>query len=271
MFQLISDGDHRHQQPQYRSTGDEYGDNATSFLVAAGAAAANNLSLDYGASDDEYEMSSCYECIIVPVIFCVVIVSGCVGNLLVLVVVVRNREQFTSTTNLFIVNLAVADLFFLIFCVPFHAIIYTTSEGWPFGDALCKLVHFVQFASMTASVYTLVAMSLDRFLAVGYPLRTKHLRTPPYALVVAVAVWTASAVLASPWSVLYKVIDYETIPVCSDDWRSVGRQHRPTGYLILFIVGYAIPLSSIGVLSALTVRQLCPLLLQCLVIVVIEL
>ena len=57
---------------------------------------------DYGAS------SSCcnvgYERIIVPFIFCVVIAFGCVGNILVIVVVIRNREQYASTTNIFIVN-----------------------------------------------------------------------------------------------------------------------------------------------------------------------
>lgn len=271
-FQLLSDVEHRLGQPN--DDDDDADGNATAFLVGVNSLAAAAASTAGNASwlnDDEYggePTADCcelgYERIIVPVIFCIVVVSGCIGNLLVLVVVVRNREQFTSTTNLFIVNLAVADLFFLVFCVPFHAVIYT-AVGWPFGDAVCKLVHFVQFASMTASVYTLVAMSIDRFLAVGYPLRTKHLRTPPCALFVAVAVWTVSALLAAPWSVVYTAIEYPsmsedgtvgTTAYCADDWSWVGRDNRPTAYLVLFVVAYAIPLSCIGVLSALTVRQL---------------
>ena len=201
-----------------------------------------------------------YERIIVPLIFCVVILFGCVGNILVVVVVVRNREQYASTTNIFIVNLAVADLAFLVFCVPFHAVIYTLPDTWPFGDVMCKLVHGVQFASMAASIYTMVAMSLDRFLAVGYPLRTKHLRRPPAALAVVVGVWTASLLLAAPWIAVYTVREYELpgfsqFSVCADDWAAFG-WHRPAGFLVLFVVDYAVPVASIGALSALTVVRL---------------
>ena len=217
-----------------------------------------------GFNDTEYSSYGCcnpgYERIIVPLIFCAVIAFGCVGNVLVIVVVIRNREQYTSTTNIFIVNLAIADLAFLIFCVPFHAVIYTSSETWPFGNIMCKLVHGVQFTSMAASIYTLVAMSLDRFLAVGYPLRTKHLRQPPAALAVVVGVWTASLLLAAPWIVVYTVRQYDLpgfLPflVCADDWATFG-WHRPTGFLVLFVVNYAVPMASIGVLSALTVSRL---------------
>jgi len=217
----------------------------------------------YDTEYSDYSDGCCnvgYERIIVPLIFCVVIVFGCVGNILVIVVVIRNREQYASTTNIFIVNLAVADLAFLVFCVPFHAVIYTSPDTWPFGNIVCKVVHGVQFASMAASIYTLVAMSLDRFLAVGYPLRTKHLRQPPAALAVVVGVWTVSLLLAAPWIAVYTVRQYELpgfspFSVCADDWAMFG-WHRPTGFLVLFIVDYAVPMASIGALSALTISRL---------------
>jgi len=223
---------------------------------------------DSGSYDTEYtsygdEDGCCnigYERIIVPLIFCVVIVFGCIGNILVIVVVIRNREQYASTTNIFIVNLGVADLAFLVFCVPFHAVIYTSPDTWPFGNVVCKVVHGVQFASMAASIYTLVAMSLDRFLAVGYPLTTKHLRQPPAALAVVIGVWTASLLRATPWIAVYTVRQYELpgfspFSVCADDWAMFG-WHRPTGFLILFVVDYAVPVAAIGALSALTVSRL---------------
>ena len=214
----------------------------------------------YGNGNSDGCCNTGYERIIVPLIFCVIIVFGCIGNILVIVVVVRNREQYASTTNIFIVNLAVADLAFLVFCVPFHAVIYTSPDTWPFGNVVCKVVHGVQFASMAASIYTMVAMSLDRFLAVGYPLRTKHLRQPPAALAVVVGVWTTSALLAAPWIAVYTVREYELpgfspISVCADDWAMFG-WHRPTGFLVLFVVDYAVPVASIGALSALTVSRL---------------
>lgn len=44
-----------------------------------------------------------------------------------------------STTNLLIINLAAADILFVIFCVPFTATDYIFPE-WPFGDYWCKYV-----------------------------------------------------------------------------------------------------------------------------------
>ena len=137
-----------------------------------------------------------------------IIVVGSVGNSLVIAVVFKNSSQFTSTTNTFIVNLALADLSFLLFCVPFHAFILTNGN-WIFGQCFCAIVHFFQYASMTASVWTLVAVSLDRFLAVAYPLQTKHLRKPKIALFCCVVIWLFSFVISSPTLFVFKVPIYE--------------------------------------------------------------
>lgn len=199
------------------------------------------------------------ERVIVIVLYALVILTGCPGNALVIVAVLKNRDQFRNTTNLFVLNLSVADLLFLVFCVPFHVVIYTTSD-WPFGESVCRLIHLVQYLSMVASIFTLVAMSVDRFMAVGYPIRTKHLRTPSVALAVSVGIWVASLAIASPWPVVYTVRTYDDlgpdpVEVCADDWGDF-RALRPFYFLSLFFVSYALPLIAISVLSVLMLRQL---------------
>ena len=194
---------------------------------------------------------------LVPLLFSVIVLGGCVGNILVLIVVLKNKDHYRNTTNLFIVNLAIADLLYLVFCAPFHSIIYTV-PSWPFGEFTCKFVHLVQYSSMVASVLTLVAMSADRFLAVGYPLLTKHVRTPCVALSVSLAIWVVSLAMAAPWPVYYTVkvyTDHGNISVCADDWGE-SKQHRSTYFLILFLLGYVIPLTAIMILSSLMVKQL---------------
>lgn len=86
-----------------------------------------------------------------------------------------------STTNLLIINLAVADLLFVIFCVPFTATDYILPM-WPFGDLWCKFVQYMIVVTCHASVYTLVLMSLDRFLAVVHPITSMSIRTEKNAL-----------------------------------------------------------------------------------------
>ncbi len=200
------------------------------------------------------------EAVIVPIIFSLMVVLGGIGNILVMLVVIRNKHQYKNTTNLFILNLAAADLLFLVFCVPFHAVIYTVQHGWPFGQFMCKFVHLVQYSSMIASILTLVTMSFDRYLAVGYPLRTKHMRTPRKALWTTLCIWVVAIGSAIPWPVFYTIRTYRNlgpgeVVVCADDWGTAIRS-RPTYFLLLFIFGYAIPLVAITILSILMVRQL---------------
>jgi allatostatin receptor len=89
--------------------------------------------------------------------------------MLQVVLVVAANQQMRSTTNLLIINLAMADLLFIVFCVPFTATDYVL-PFWPFGDAWCKIVQYLIVVTAYASVYTLVLMSLDRFLAVVHPI-----------------------------------------------------------------------------------------------------
>ena len=199
------------------------------------------------------------ERVIVPVIFTIVVILGCVGNSLVIVVVLKNKDYFRNTTNLFILNLSVADLLFLTFCVPFHAVIYTTMD-WPFGEFMCKFVHLIQYSSMVTSIFTLVAMSFDRYLAVVYALETKHVRTPCIALVTSVIIWVVSFAIALPWPIFYTVKTYgedgpQPLNICADDWGSM-RDDKPLYFLLLFFLGYLLPLLAIFILSTLMIRQL---------------
>jgi hypothetical protein len=111
----------------------------------------------------------------VPIIFGIIAIVGFFGNALVVVVVIAN-SQMRSTTNLLIINLALADLLFIVFCVPFTASDYAL-PFWPYGDVWCKIVQYLVIVTAYASVYTLVLMSLDRYLAVVHPFTSKSIRT----------------------------------------------------------------------------------------------
>ncbi|XP_046641137.1 allatostatin-A receptor-like isoform X2 [Daphnia pulicaria] len=113
--------------------------------------------------------------IVVPVIFGIIAIVGFFGNALVVTVVVAN-SRMRSTTNLLIVNLALADLLFIVFCVPFTASDYALLF-WPFGEVWCKIVQYLVIVTANASIYTLVLMSLDRYLIVVHPLSSISIRT----------------------------------------------------------------------------------------------
>ena len=71
--------------------------------------------------------------------------------------------------------MAIADLLFVLVCLPPTAVSYV--GDWPTGDIGCKLNQYLIPVAMYVSIYTLVLLSLDRYLAVVYPVKSISLRT----------------------------------------------------------------------------------------------
>ena len=117
-----------------------------------------------------------------------------VGNVLVMLVIVCNRFMHKST-NYFILNLGVCDLAIVASCM-WVQIVVGESKEWTLGGLFCKVNSFMQMVSILASVFTLVAISCDRFVAVMYPLRA-HLSNRS-TFVCIVSIWALSALIALP-------------------------------------------------------------------------
>lgn len=81
----------------------------------------------------------------------------------------RDRNLRT-VPNTYIISLALGDLLVLFFAVPFVSVIYI-SDSWPFGDAMCKLTEFMRDVSIGVTVFTLMALSADRYLAIVSSIR----------------------------------------------------------------------------------------------------
>lgn len=76
----------------------------------------------------------------------------------------------STSLHLQVLSLALADLLYL-FTAPF--IVYDSlASGWAFGELGCRLLLSLDLLTMHASIFTLTAMSMDRYRAVAHPLRT---------------------------------------------------------------------------------------------------
>ncbi|CAG7725030.1 unnamed protein product [Allacma fusca] len=185
--------------------------------------------------------------IVVPILFGIIFIVGLFGNALVVIVVASN-QQMRNTTNLLIINLAIADLLFIIFCVPFTAADYVLSY-WPFGDLWCQTVQYLVIVTAYASVYTLVLMSFDRFLAVVYPVASISIRTEHNTLCAIGVTWIIILVSCLPALFAHGVetysYAYEEHSVCV----FLSRKYNHTIFQISFMLtSYAIPLALICLL-----------------------
>lgn len=91
---------------------------------------------------------------------------GVLGNALVLYVVIRHRHlRAKSVANYYIGNLALADISFVVtlplFCWTTYA------SDWPFGTFACKLAYSLHDGVRLVGVFTLVALSVDRYAWLG--------------------------------------------------------------------------------------------------------
>ena len=98
----------------------------------------------------------------------VVVLVTIIGNTLVLLSVAFNGRLRTAF-NCYIVNLAITDVLVATTAMPMY-ILDTILGYWPFGEYVCSMWIFFDFALTFASVFTLVAISIDRYWSVSWSL-----------------------------------------------------------------------------------------------------
>ncbi|KAM6932972.1 lysophosphatidic acid receptor 4-like [Xenentodon cancila] len=110
--------------------------------------------------------------------------------------ILLRHHNFKSPTAVFMVNLAVSDLL-LIITLPMRVYFYATGK-WDLGYGVCLLSTIFFRNNIRSSSFFITFISVDRLLAVVYPLRSRHLRTPSNAVKVAVLVWLCVIVMSIP-------------------------------------------------------------------------
>jgi bombesin-like receptor 3 len=94
-----------------------------------------------------------------------------------------------------------ADLLVIVTTVPLTGVIYILNS-WPWGELLCVLSEYFKDVSIGVSVFTLTALSGDRFVAICDPLRKFHShsgkRATRITIIIAISIWILAACLGIP-------------------------------------------------------------------------
>ncbi|XP_078691625.1 somatostatin receptor type 2-like [Branchiostoma floridae x Branchiostoma belcheri] len=194
--------------------------------------------------------------IIIPCIYAFVCFVGICGNSLVIYVVLRYAKMKT-VTNIYIMNLAMADTLFMI-GIPFLAASFAL-RNWPFGTVMCKIVLSLDAINMFSSVFNLTVMSVDRYLAVVHPVKSADFRRPRIAKVVNVCVWVASIIVISPVIVVARPTEEQDGSLaCNLNWSDTeeGMTFWSTVFIAYtFVIGFVAPLIIIAVCYTLLLRK----------------
>ncbi|XP_030074610.1 probable G-protein coupled receptor 132 [Microcaecilia unicolor] len=100
----------------------------------------------------------------------VVFILGLVTNTLTLWPTMLQVQQRKNVLGIYLLNLAICDLLY-IFTLPLWIFYVLKSHIWTLGGPVCYLVAFIFYSNMYISVLLLCCISLDRYLAVVYPVR----------------------------------------------------------------------------------------------------
>lgn len=155
------------------------------------------------------------------VISITVFVVGLVGNATLLRIIYQHKCM-RNGPNALIASLALGDLIYIFIDIPINVYKLLLSR-WPFDDStfglcLCKLVPFLQKASVGITVLNLCALSVDRYRAVASWSRVQGVGIPLLTIVEIVSIWILSLILAVPEAIGFDMVTFNygnnTIRTC---------------------------------------------------------
>nr|XP_029503472.1 urotensin-2 receptor-like [Oncorhynchus nerka]XP_029511565.1 urotensin-2 receptor-like [Oncorhynchus nerka] len=171
----------------------------------------------------------------------IMLAMGVAGNIYTLFVMRSAALRRSGSMYVYILNLALADLLYLS-TIPFVICTYFAHD-WLFGEAGCRVLLSLDLLTMHASVFVLVAMSLERYRAVAKPFDARRSSTRGRKVVAAV-IWFAAFVLTLPMMIMIRLREGKSNAagtvkrICYPTWT----QEAFKAYLtVLFLTSVLVP------------------------------
>lgn len=200
---------------------------------------------------------SLYIVLPITVIYVVIFFTGVIGNISTCVVIARNKSMHTAT-NYYLFSLAVSDLLLLVSGLPPEMYYIWSHFPYVFGEAFCIIQSFAAETSANATVLTITAFTVERYVAICHPFISHTMSKLSRAIKFVVVIWLLALCLAVPqaiqFGIIYDYIDDSAIldsARCSTRWTLI--EHAFEISTILFFV---LPMTIIIVLYILIAIKL---------------
>ncbi|XP_068160238.1 C-C chemokine receptor type 9-like [Antennarius striatus] len=178
-----------------------------------------------------------------PPLYWIIFILGAVGNLLVVGIYSTVRNRLKTMTDVYLLNLAIADLLFLCM-LPFWAV--EATKGWDFGVRFCKMVSAIYKINFFSSMLLLTCISVDRYIAIVQVTKAQNLKKKRlfYSKLACLGVWFLSALLALPEFIFAGVkTDSKGHSTCSlVYWNNENNQTKILVLSLQICMGFCFPL-----------------------------
>ncbi|KAM7163805.1 B2 bradykinin receptor-like isoform 1-T2 [Macrochelys suwanniensis] len=175
-----------------------------------------------------------------PMFLWVIFVLGAIENAFVLSILCFHKSRCT-VAEIYLANLAVADLM-LVCGLPFWAINIANQFKWPFGPFLCKVVNAIIYMNFYSSIYFLMMVSIDRYLALVKTMSLGRMRRGTCAKWNSLIIWVSALLVCSPTLVFRSVHYVDEIKDRACILHYPSTHWRIATNILLNTVGFLIPL-----------------------------
>lgn len=188
--------------------------------------------------------------VIRAVAYCIIIIASLLGNTGVVVVVYKNKSM-RRTINFFIANMSIADLLVTITYMPRVVSLAFAGYVWQVdglaGLLFCKIACFNEVAILVA-IFTIIAITVDRFCAVVFPLR-REMITIPMSKVIIALIWVAAFAAAFSEFYAIELREFKGKIYCYLDMDHFFGKGSSKAFFNFIIIGFfAIPFTTILIL-----------------------
>lgn len=191
-----------------------------------------------------------------PTVYSLICAVGLAGNAAVICVIV-GTPRMQTVTNVFVLNLAIADsLFTLVLPVNIAELLL---QRWPFGELLCKLVLAADHYNLFSSAYFLAAMSVDRYLVVLATVRSRRTpwRTLRAARLTSLGIWLGVTAMVLPFFAFAGVYSNELqVRSCGLSFPQPEQAWLQASRVYTLLLGFALPMCTLFTLYADLLRRL---------------
>ncbi|XP_027441183.2 C-C chemokine receptor type 9 [Zalophus californianus] len=175
-----------------------------------------------------------------PPLYWLVFIVGAVGNSLV-ILVYWYCTRVKTMTDMFLLNLAIADLLFLS-TLPFWAI--AAADQWRFHPFLCSMVNSMYKMNFYSCVLLIMCISVDRYIAIAQAMKAQTWRQKRllYSKMICFTVWVLAAALCIPEILYSQLKEQSDITICTMVYPSEqSATVKSTVLTLKVILGFFLP------------------------------
>lgn len=126
--------------------------------------------------------------VVILSVYILTFLIGLPANTLALYAFIKKLRDKPTPTDYLLLNLTISDLLFLLF-LPFKMYEAASEMRWLLPSYLCPLTTFIFFSTIYTSSLLLMAVSVDRYLCVAFPVKYKIHQKPMYGVIGSIFIW----------------------------------------------------------------------------------